>query len=58
MAVREPARIAVVASLLYAASVIATCPCDVLGSCKQRSFYIAALAPVGLVAFLNATGTQ
>lgn len=57
MAVREPARVLVVSSLLCAAVLVATCPCEVLGACKQRQFYAATVLPLVAVAYLNATGT-
>lgn len=54
MAVREPARILVAASLIYAAYVVVKCPCDVLASCQQTQFYAATFFPIIAVAVINA----
>ena len=56
MNIREPARWAVAVSLLYASYVVVKCPCDVLASCQQMSFYTATIIPVVVVAVINANG--
>jgi len=42
-----------VTSLAYAAYITATCPCDPLLGCHLPHFFIATLAPVALVLYLN-----
>ena len=54
MGVREPIRLAVAASLIYATYVVIKCPCDVLASCQQAHFYAATIAPIVVVAVVNA----
>jgi hypothetical protein len=54
MAFREPVRIAVAASLLYATYVVIKCPCDVIASCQQTQFYAATVLPIIVVAIVNA----
>lgn len=56
MEIREQARWAVAASLLYATYVVVKCPCDVLASCQQTQFYAATVLPVVVVAVINANG--
>jgi hypothetical protein len=51
---REPARWLTAASLLYATYVVLKCPCDVLASCQQTEFYTATIAPLVIVATMNA----
>ncbi len=58
MALREPLRVAVIGSLLASAVIIASCPCQVLGECKQRVFYATALLPVVAVAAVNLLGVE
>jgi FtsH-binding integral membrane protein len=49
----EASRFAIVTSLAYAAYITATCPCDPLLACHLPHFYIATLAPITLVLYLN-----
>ena len=56
MGIREPARWAVAASLLYATYVVMKCPCEVLASCQQAHFYAATVTPLVVVAVMNANG--
>jgi len=49
----ETSRVVVVASLLYATWVVASCPCKVVAECKQGEFYAATALPLVLVALLN-----
>ena len=54
MEVREQARWAIAASLLYATYLVVKCPCDVLASCQQTQFYAATALPLVAVAVINA----
>lgn len=51
---RDPARLVMVASLLYATYLTVTCPCDVVVECKQGQFYMATAVPLVLAIYLNA----
>lgn len=53
MNLKEPARLAITASLIYSAWLVYKCPCDTLVACQRTEFYLATLAPVIAIAVMN-----
>jgi hypothetical protein len=50
---KEPVRIGMMASLLYATYLVAMCPCEKPVGCKQGQFYLALALPAAATFVIN-----